>query len=132
MKADPELVRLDVEKYEVCGGTEHFISFEEPAIDALIGFTRLRFPCRPHRPELDGSALIRELHVYGRMVPIGEKDQNWQHRGYGMELLKKATELATDAGYGKLAVMSGIGARPYYKKLGFTRDGPYMSMRIPA
>jgi len=132
MKADPELVRPDVEKYEACGGREHFISFEEPGIDALIGFTRLRFPGRPHRPELENAALIRELHVYGRMVPIGEKDQNWQHRGYGMELLKKATELAADAGYGKLAVMSGIGARPYYKKLGFTRDGPYMSMRIRA
>lgn len=132
LSADPASVRLDVEKYGSCGGMEHFISFEEPNIDALIGFARLRFPCRPHRPELADAALIRELHVYGRMVPIGRNNENWQHRGYGMELLKQATELAKEASYGKLAVMSGIGARPYYKKLGFERDGPYMSMRIRA
>jgi elongator complex protein 3 len=130
LKADPGSVRLTVEKYEVCGGLEHFISFEEPGIDALIGFSRLRFPSRPHRPELCDAALIRELHVYGRMVPIGEKGENWQHQGYGIELLNKAEELAKGAGFGKLAVMSGIGARPYYEKLGFGREGPFMSRRI--
>lgn len=130
LKADPEAVRLDVEKYRVCGGTEHFISFEEPNIDALIGFTRLRFPYKPHRPELLNAALIRELHVYGRMVPIGENNENWQHRGYGIELLRHAEELARSAGYEKLAVLSGIGARMYYKKLGYDHDGPYMSRRL--
>ncbi|BAI62438.1 histone acetyltransferase Elp3 homolog [Methanocella paludicola SANAE] len=132
LKGDPGSVRLDVVKYEACGGAEHFISFEEPNIDALVGFTRLRFPSRPHRPELENAALVRELHVYGRMVPIGQSNENWQHRGYGVELLSKATDMARDAGYGKLAVMSGIGARPYYKKLGFERDGPFMSIRIRA
>ncbi len=130
LKPDPDAIRMDMEKYRVCGGLEHFISFEEPTIDALVGFCRLRFPCRPHRPELIDAAVIRELHVYGRMVPIGENNENWQHRGYGTELLKQAAELAREAGYGKLAIMSGIGARPYYKKLGFDNDGPYMSRRI--
>ena len=130
LEADPDAIRLDVERYEACGGAEHFISFEEPNIDALIGFARLRFPHRPHRPELEGAAVVRELHVYGRMVPIGQNNKNWQHRGYGADLLKKAEEVARGAGYGKLAVMSGIGAREYYKKLGFVRDGPYMSRRL--
>ncbi len=129
-EADPGSVRPGVEKYEACGGIEHFISFDEPNIDALIGFARLRFPGKPHRPELEGAALIRELHVYGRMVPIGKNSESWQHKGYGAELLKIAGELARGAGYGKLAVTSGIGAREYYKKLGFERDGPYMSRRL--
>jgi elongator complex protein 3 len=130
LKPDPDAIALAVEKYKVCGGMEHFISFEEQKIDALVGFARLRFPCTPHRPELNGAAVIRELHVYGRMVPIGLNNENWQHRGYGMELLKKAEELSADAGYEKLSVLSGIGARPYYRKLGFDNDGPYMSRRI--
>jgi elongator complex protein 3 len=130
MKADPDAARLDVERYEACGGVEHFISFEEPKIDALIGFARLRFPLRPHRGELEGAAVVRELHVYGRMVPIGKNNENWQHRGYGADLLRAAEDIAKAAGYGKLAVMSGIGAREYYKKLGFGHDGPYMSRRL--
>ncbi len=130
LEADPGSVRPDVEKYETCGGVEHFISFEEPNIDALVGFARLRFPGSPHRLELEDAAVIRELHVYGRMVPIGKNNENWQHRGYGAELLTRAEELAREAGYGKLAVTSGIGAREYYRKLGFERDGPYMSLRL--
>jgi elongator complex protein 3 len=128
--ADPESIRLDVEKYEACGGIEQFISFEEPNIDALVGFARLRFPCRPHRQELEDAAVVRELHVYGRMVPIGKNNENWQHRGYGAGLLKAAEEIAKHSGYGKLVIMSGIGAREYYKKLGFGHDGPYMSRRL--
>lgn len=130
LEANPGSIRLDVEKYEACRGIEHFISFEEPDIDALIGFARLRFPCLPHRPELEDAAVVRELHVYGRMVPIGEKGESWQHRGYGAELLKRAEEVAKEAGYGKLVIMSGIGARQYFKKLGFEHDGPYMSRQI--
>jgi elongator complex protein 3 len=128
---------------EVCGGMEHFLSYDDVGIDALIGFLRLRFPGKPHRPELDGAAVIRELHVYGKMVPIGCRDDNgqpmvpigghdeaWQHRGYGKELLKRAEAITADAGYGKIAVISGIGAREYYRKLGYARDGPYMSKRL--
>ncbi len=121
---------MNVEAYDVCGGKEHFISFDETDIDALIGFTRLRFPCRPHRVELEGAAVIRELHVYGKMVPIGEKGEEWQHKGYGGLLLKKAESLAKEAGFGKIAVLSGIGAREYYRKLGYDYDGPYMSRRL--
>ena len=131
---EPELdnIELTVETYNACGGTEHFIAFEDVSQDILIGFLRLRFPNSPHHHELDGSALVRELHVYGSMVPVGEKarETNWQHRGYGTELIGCAENIAHDEGYKKLAVISGIGVRDYYRKLGYTLDGLYMSKMI--
>ena len=131
---EPELdnIELTVETYNACGGTEHFIAFEDVSQDILIGFLRLRFPNSPHHHELDGSALVRELHVYGSMVPVGEKarETNWQHRGYGTELIGCAENIAHDEGYKKLAVISGIGVRDYYRKLGYVLDGVYMSKMI--
>mgnify|MGYP006285631645 CR=1 FL=1 len=131
---DPERVELDTMTYEAGGGTEHFISFEDPVADLLIGFCRLRFPNDPVRRELDGAALVRELHVYGSEVGIrdrGDDAADWQHRGYGRRLLSRAEELAADAGYDKLSVISGIGVRRYYReKLGYFQDGPYVSKRL--
>ncbi len=129
MKIREEDIELTVETYEACKGTEHFIAFEDLAADVLIGFTRLRFPAAPHRPELQETALVRELHVYGSMVPVGKgaKQKDWQHRGYGKELLEHAEKIAHEAGYRKLAVISGIGAREYYRKSGYVLDNVYMS-----
>lgn len=128
-KINPKDIELTVESYDACGGTEHFIAFEDLAADVLIGFTRLRFPAAPHRPELQDAALIRELHVYGSMVPIGKeaKQKEWQHRGYGKELLEYAEKIACENGYRKLAIISGIGAREYYRKFGYVLDNVYMS-----
>ncbi|MBU2617988.1 MAG: GNAT family N-acetyltransferase, partial [Euryarchaeota archaeon] len=94
-----------------------------------IGFLRLRFPNNPHRPELSNATLVRELHVYGPMVPIGSRTDGWQHRGYGEELLSEAERLAMENGFDKIAIMSGVGVRGYYRKLGYERDGPYMIKR---
>jgi histone acetyltransferase, ELP3 family len=127
---DPSAVSMNEYRMDVCGGTEHFISFDDTSIDALIGFLRLRFPEKPHRPELQEAAIVRELHVYGKMVPLGARDGAWQHKGYGRRLLDRAEEIAAGAGYGKIAVISGIGAREYYRKLGYERDGPYMSRSL--
>ncbi|QDX41661.1 tRNA uridine(34) 5-carboxymethylaminomethyl modification radical SAM/GNAT enzyme Elp3 [Salarchaeum sp. JOR-1] len=127
---DPENVELDVLTYEAGGGTEHFISFEDFEKDLLVGFARLRFPNDPVRRELDNAALLRELHVYGGETGIGEesRDDQHQHRGYGRRLMERAEDMAADAGYDKLSVISGIGARQYYKqKLGYVQDGPYVS-----
>jgi len=125
-------IELTTETYEACKGKEHFIAFEDLSADVLIGFTRLRFPAAPHREELQDSALIRELHVYGSMVPVGKgaKQKEWQHRGYGKELIERAEEIASESGYGKLAIISGIGAREYYRKLGYTLEGGYMSKTL--
>ena len=129
--ADPETVELDVLTYDAAGGTEHFISYEDPENDLLIGFCRLREPGNPVRRELEDAALVRELHVYGPMVEVGDESYDWQHKGYGRKLLRKAEEMAADAGYDKLSVISGIGAREYYReKLGYHQDGPYVSKRL--
>ncbi|MDK2832074.1 MAG: elongator complex protein 3 [Methanolobus sp.] len=125
---DIENIELTVESYECCGGQEHFIAFEDIEKDILIGFLRLRFPARPHREELSGAALVRELHIYGSTVAVGKEAgmNDWQHRGYGRELITHAEELARDAGYNKLAIISGIGVRGYYKKAGYGLEKAYM------
>lgn len=131
--AEPESVELDVLEYEAAGGTEQFISFEDPDNDLLIGFCRLRFPGDPVRRELENAALVRELHVYGNEVGVGGEGEraDWQHKGYGRRLMETAEELANDAGFEKVSVISGIGARDYYRtKLGYHQDGPYVSKRL--
>lgn len=122
-------IKLTVETYEACKGTEHFIAFEAQPADVLIGFTRLRFPALPPIPELQASALLRELHVYGSVVPVGKNanQTEWQHRGYGKALLECAEKIAAEAGYKRLSILSGIGAREYYRKFGYTLEGAYMS-----
>ncbi|WP_435175002.1 tRNA uridine(34) 5-carboxymethylaminomethyl modification radical SAM/GNAT enzyme Elp3 [Halorussus sp. AFM4] len=128
---NPENVELDVLTYEAAGGTEHFISYEDPDKDLLVGFCRLREPGNPVRRELENAALVRELHVYGPMVEVGDESHDWQHKGYGRKLLRKAEEMAADASYDKISVISGIGAREYYReKLGYYQDGPYVSKRL--
>ena len=131
---EPDVDNIDLKtvSYDCCGGKEHFIAFEDRVQDILIGFIRLRFPDRPHRKELENAALGRELHVYGSMVPVGDKAEghDWQHRGYGAELVAHAEKIARDAGYSKLAITSGIGVRGYYQRLGYERDGVYMSKRL--
>jgi len=117
--------------YECCGGTEHFISAVSG--DSLIGFARLRFPSAEFRQELAGAALIRELHVYGSLVPVGNEAaeaEEWQHRNFGKMLLTYAEDIAWDAGFTRIAIMSGIGVRPYYRRQGYERRGPYMIREI--
>ncbi|MFB6070160.1 MAG: tRNA uridine(34) 5-carboxymethylaminomethyl modification radical SAM/GNAT enzyme Elp3 [Halanaeroarchaeum sp.] len=128
---DPDGVDLGVETYEAAGGTEHFVSIEDRDRDLLVGFVRVRFPGQVVRPELENAALVRELHVYGSEVGVGDGEGDYQHRGYGRELIDRAEAIAADAGYEKLAVISGIGAREYYReKLGYYQDGPYVSTSL--
>ena len=124
---DPDRVELRHRRYRAVGGREHFISIDDPVNGLLIGFCRLRFPGNPRRPELQDAAVVRELHVYGAEATLEATETDWQHRGYGRRLMAYAEEVATRAGYSRLAVISGIGARPYYREqLGYRRDGPYM------
>jgi elongator complex protein 3 len=133
---EPETVTLDVSEYEVAGGTEHFISFEDREKGVLVGFCRLRFPNDPVRAELRNAAVVRELHVYGSEVGVGGETASagvsqQQHQGYGRRLIEQAEAIAADAGYEKLAVLSGVGVRQYYRqKLGYRQDGPYVSKRL--
>ncbi|MDK2974945.1 MAG: elongator complex protein 3 [Methanofollis sp.] len=125
--AEPSLRDL---VYRCCGGEEHFI--QAAAGDALIGFARLRYPGEAFEDDLAGAALLRELHVYGAMVPLGESGEEgeYQHRSFGKELLSQAEETARNAGWERVAVNSGIGVRPYYRGQGYEREGPYMVKRL--
>ncbi len=71
---------------------------------------------------------MRELHVYGSLVPVGKDadSDEWQHRNFGRVLIARAEEIAFEAGFASLAIMSGIGVRPYYRRQGYERKGPYM------
>lgn len=110
--------------YDASGGKEFFLSYEVLSSDSLIGYARLRFPSG----KASKSALVRELHVYGQMVPISERAENgWQHRGFGERLLAACEKRAADAGFPEISVTSGVGARNYYRRLGYERLGPYMS-----
>ncbi|KAF6716095.1 Elongator complex protein 3 [Oryzias melastigma] len=122
-----ELVRRD---YVANGGWETFLSYEDPEQDILIGLLRLR-RCSPQsfRPELKGGvSIVRELHVYGSVVPVSNRDPSkFQHQGFGMMLMEEAERIARDEhGSGKLAVISGVGTRNYYRKMGYELEGPYM------
>ena len=130
-----ELVRRD---YVANGGWETFLSYEDVQHDILIGLARLR-KCTAKgtfRPELTGveggTSLIRELHVYGSSVPVHDRDpKKFQHQGFGKLLMEKCEEIARrEHGSGKIAVISGVGVRGYYRRLGYVLDGPYMSKML--
>ena len=131
---DFDQVKLIVRKYEASGGLEYFISYEDVSNDILVGFIRLRKPSRILRKELEGAALVRELHVYGRMIPVGERGQEMdalQHRSFGSKLLNEAERMAAEElDAKKIVVISGVGVRKYYYSRGYVRDGPYVSKRL--
>jgi len=134
---DLENIKLKRETYEASEGIEIFLSYEDVKKDILIGFLRLRIPSeKAHRPEIaeQPSAIVRELHVYGPQLMLGElpKDMGeWQHRGYGSKLLKAAEKIAKEEyDRRKIVIISGVGVREYYMKHGYKRDGPYVSKYI--
>ncbi len=122
---DPRDIKLLREDYEASGGIEIFLSFEDTKRDLLIGFLRMRIPSeKAHRWEIDQhTALIRELHVYGPQVPVGEKHElAWQHKGYGSRLLAEAERIAREEfDMRRILVISGIGVRDYYRRRGYRR-----------
>lgn len=128
---EPDLqnIKLYRTNYKASNGQEIFLSFEDRENKIIIGFIRIRLPKNSRRPEVDkNTALIRELHVYGPVVSLGEKGkEEWQHQNYGRKLLKKAEEIAKQREKNKMAIISGIGVREYYKKQGYSKEGPYMS-----
>ncbi len=119
-------IKLKVLEYDASNGKEFFISYDDMKNDALIGFCRLRFPSQSLRKEITNkSALIRELHIFGSAIALGKKG-NIQHAGYGKKLLAKAEQIAIKNKKNKMVIISGIGVRSYYRKLGYKKQGPYM------
>jgi elongator complex protein 3 len=118
--------------YEASEGKEIFISAEDQENDILIGYLRLRIPSiKAHRPEINKvpSAIVRELHVYGPLVPVGKRSSGaWQHKGYGTVLLKEAERIAKEEyQVEKLLIISALGTKKYYMRFGYRHDGPYVS-----
>ena len=125
--------KLFKESYTACGGEETFISIEDKNEESIAGFLRFRIPSdKIFRPEItDKTALIRELHVYGNMIQIGDKNPSiGQHTGFGEKLLVEAENLAIDNDKNEIAIISGIGSRNYYRKFGYERKGPYMAKKL--
>lgn len=110
--------------YNASDGVEYFISGESIDNKVLYGFVRLRLDDARDKvfDELNGCALIRELHVYGKLQNTDTKGRHVQHQGLGRKLMKKAEEIAKSNGYKKIAVIAGEGVKPYYEKLGYRQN----------
>eukprot|EP01063_Lacrimia_lanifica_P031282 TRINITY_DN5123_c0_g1_i1.p1 TRINITY_DN5123_c0_g1~~TRINITY_DN5123_c0_g1_i1.p1 ORF type:complete len:717 (+),score=227.05 TRINITY_DN5123_c0_g1_i1:69-2219(+) len=121
--ASAELV---VRSYAASRGTEYFIAVETPDRNTIFGFCRLRVPPEDAAPafrELRGAGLIRELHVYGQLIPTAERDASHaQNVGFGRLLLAEAERLAQTHRLPRCAVIAGVGSRNYYRKLGYALD----------
>merc|ERR1712000_183337 len=129
-RPDLKSCELVVREYDANDGREYFITYENEDKTTLYGFLRLRLSPNAGAgvfDELINCALIRELHVYGQVVAVGDTDDKVsQHVGFGTGLLRKAEEIAVAHGYTKIAVISGVGTREYYRKRGFENSPHFL------
>lgn len=129
-------LQFSVQKYPAAQGTEYFLSYESKDRKTLFAFLRLRISNKPDAnllkilPELNGAAIIREVHTYGELTPLKSQAKNVQHLGLGKKLILEAEKIARKSGFKKLAVISGIGVRAYYQKLGYRLVGTYMIKKL--
>ena len=135
---NPEKIEFLVKKEVASEGVDLFISVEDLINDILVGYLRLRIPSeKAHRPEISHAktAIVRELHVYGPLIPVGEHHlHGWQHKGYGAFLLAEAERIACeDFDRRKMVITSAIGTRRYYMRFNYKYEGPYMvkSIKLP-
>lgn len=128
-----EDIKLEKIECKTSTSKEIFLSYKTKKDDKICGFLRLSLPkkiiSRKHPlDELKDSSIIREVHVYGKVVGIDKKSKEGesQHLGLGKELIKLAEDISKKKGYKKISVISAIGTREYYKKLGYKRNDLYM------
>jgi elongator complex protein 3 len=126
---DEQSLSLNRINYESSGGDEVFLSYED-SDESIYGFLRLRNPSNlAHRKEVGkDSCIVRELHVYGKSLKVGEKgEKEIQHSGLGKKLMKEAEKISREEfDANRLLVISAVGTREYYQKLGYSLYGPYM------
>lgn len=129
-QVEAQTLRLDDLTYPTDSAEEHFISFVSPD-DQLAGFIRLSLPSATSpavgMTDLDGAALIREVHVYGQSLAVGaEVTGAAQHAGLGTRLLQQAEQVAAAHGFHRIAVIAAVGTRKYYLERGFERGELYL------
>ncbi|MCS7138889.1 MAG: tRNA uridine(34) 5-carboxymethylaminomethyl modification radical SAM/GNAT enzyme Elp3 [Crenarchaeota archaeon] len=133
-EVNPEGVELIIRKYEASEGVEYFLSLEDLENDVLLAYLRLRKPSpNAHRKEVNETTcmIVRELKTLGRAIPIGTIwPDSWQHRGLGVRLMKEAEKIAIENGAKKILVISAVGVREYYRRLGYSFDGIYMVKKL--
>jgi elongator complex protein 3 len=126
-------LELSRQNYQSSDGSEVFLSYID-SHDSIYGFLRLRQPSKnAHRKEISQkTCIVRELHVYGKSVKVGEKNKNdIQHSGFGKKLIQEAEKIAKEEfDSNKLLIISGVGTREYYQKLGYSLFGPYMAKEL--
>jgi len=133
---DPNKLVLDEIKYKTSTSKEIFLQYilkaENNGTNKIVAFLRLSLPTeKTFIKELENSAIIREIHVYGTVVDIGkEGDEKAQHLGLGKKLIERAMSLAQENKYKNLAVISAVGTREYYRNRGFNDGELYQSMEL--
>ena len=132
-KSQSSELNLNREDYDSSEGREVFLSYDD-SDDTVYGFLRLRHPStKAHRKEISNdSCIVRELHVYGKSLKIGERNkQDIQHSGLGKNLMREAEKITREEFDSKrLLVISAVGTREYYQKLGYSLYGPYMAKEL--
>jgi ELP3 family radical SAM enzyme/protein acetyltransferase len=131
-KVNIEDVKLFVREYISSDGKEFFISYETNNEKILLGYCRLRLNSNFDNtmPELKNCAFIRELHVLGQHTNLKGINGNAQHMGFGRKMIKKAEEIAILNGFKKMSIISGVGVREYYSKLGYTNENTFMMKNL--
>ena len=132
-KVDFAKIELSRYDYDSSGGKEIFLSYEEISQNIILGFVRLRIPYKPFRPEITNKSVgIREIHIYGNLVPLEETNSDAiQHHGLGKKLMYEAERIAKEEyDSNKILVNAGVGARAYFYKLGYKKESVYLSKKI--
>ena len=125
-KLNKIIPQLFIDKYKANNGDEYFLSFEDKKRKMVFAFCRLRLDKNGVYP-----AFIRELHTYGQTLVIGEKRSGAsQHKGMGRKLVLAAEKIVKEKHIEKIAVISGVGVRDYYRKLGYSLEDTYMVKKI--
>lgn len=126
-------IKLNRQNYESSGGEEVFLSYDDSK-GRIFGFLRLRKPSSlAHRKEItDKTCIVREVHVYGKSLKLGSRDRDGiQHLGLGKSMVREAERISSEElGSRKILVISAVGTREYYRKLGYCPMGPYMSKEL--
>ena len=134
--ADLSQLTLETVEYQTAAADERFLQWVTP-VGKIAGFLRLSLPDQSYvaeradeLPIAAGEAMIREVHVYGMAAQVGEAGDAAQHHGLGRALVERACELAREAGYARINVISAVGTREYYRHLGFTDHGLYQQREL--